>query len=327
MQQLKWGLLGTGWIAEQFANALADLPNAQRWSVLSRNQASAESFAQTHQFAHAYSDQAAFLADPELDVVIIGSPHPRHAEQTIACLNAGKHVLCEKPMGINSQQVEAMIAAAQANQRFLMEAMWMWFHPSTIKAKQLLEAGAIGKPHLFHADFSVHFPFDPSHRMYDPALGGGALLDIGIYPLALALYLFGAPTSVYGQAQLGQTGVDEQESIILEYGDDRQANCVASVRAAGPCEATVTGSSGYIRFQRNFWHSQQLLVQSNGQAIETLDLPFIGNGYVAEVAHVAECIQAGLIESPIVTWEASRSLINTMDQLRQSWGITYPDEL
>ncbi len=321
-----WGIIGTGKIAQSFAGALHQVPDARLHSVLSRTQASANQFARINNAAFATENGEDFLNDPELEVVYIATPHPMHHRDAIKCLQAGKHVLCEKPLALNLGQVREMIAAAESNGRFLMEAMWTWFLPAIMRAKSLLEDGAIGMPRIISADFGFNFPFDPKHRFFNPELGGGALLDIGIYPLALALYFFGKPETVTGVAVIGKTGVDESMTASLRYADGRVASCLATGRAETPCEAVIAGSKGYLRIHRNFWRSERLTIHRRDRESQELNIPIHGNGYNYELMHTQTCIREGRTQSPVMSWQDSLHLMEIMDQLRRSWSLRYPVE-
>lgn len=326
-ETFNWGIIGTGNIAQAFAGALQQVPDARLHSVLSRNQATADQFARVNQASFATAQLEGFLSDPDLDVVYVATPHPNHHREAIACLEAGKHVLCEKPLALNGSQVREMIGAARSHGAFLMEAMWTWFIPAIQQAKSLADEGAIGELRAVFADFGYAFPVDPNHRFYNPALGGGALLDIGIYPLALALFLFGRPDEVYGQAVLGSTGVDESMTATLKYADGRIASCLATGRAETPCEAVIAGSKGYMRIHRNFWRSEHITIQRRDRSeTQEISLPLQGNGYNYELVHTQDCIRDGLLESPVMSWQSSIDLMDMMDTLRKSWGLRYPME-
>jgi predicted dehydrogenase len=322
---MNWGIIATGKIAGAFASGLQELPDATLLGVASRSQESADRFGNQYHIPRRYDSYEALVEDPDIEVIYIGTPHPVHYENTLLCLKAGKHVVCEKPLAMNGRQVRTMIETARANNVFLMEAMWMWFIPALRHAKALIADGAIGTPHVLMADFGFAAPFDPQGRHFDPALGGGALIDIGIYPLALALYLFGKPSAVTGKAVMGQTGVDEVMTATLEYADGKMANLTATLRASTPCEAVIAGSKGNLRIHRQFWHSEKLTLEVDGHS-QNIDIPMQGNGYNYEAAEAMGCIRAGVVESPIMPWQASLDLMEMMDTLREQWGLVYPGE-
>lgn len=325
-EPLNWGVIGTGFIARKLTEALAFVPGAKLWSVVSRNEKSAAQFAQSYGATKHYTSYEEFANDPQLDAVLVGTPHPMHVDNTLLCLNAGKHVLCEKPLALNTQQVKAMLEAARSNQRFLMEAMWMWFIPAIIKARELIDAGEIGEPNTLMADFGFYAPFDPKRRTFAPELGGGALLDIGIYPLALALFLFGKPDSISGTPVIGETGVDEQITMTLTYTDGRIANGTSTLRANTPCEAIIAGTEGYLRIHRDFWYSERLSLFFHHKHSYSIDMPLHGNGYNYEIAETMRCIRDGKLQSDVMSWQASLDLMWMMDTLRADWGLRYPGE-
>ncbi len=325
--KIRWGILGTGNIANTFTQALTSLPEAQISAVGSRTQASAEQFAQKYQIPNVHASYESLVNDPQVDVIYVSTPHPYHKNNTLLALGAGKHVLCEKPLALNSQEVETMIATAQEKNLFLMEAMWMWFFPAIQETKRLIDSRKIGDAHLLTADFGFYKAFDPEHRLFNPALGGGALLDIGIYPLALALYLFGKPDHFAGQAFLGKTGVDEQIHLSLQYGQEKTAQLNATIRAMADCEAVISGSEGFIRIHKHFWFPEKISISlGRDQEEKELAFPRQTNGMDYEAQHVMDCLRAGKTESDVMSFQASRDLIEMMDSLRQDWGIVYPVE-
>lgn len=323
---LRWGLTGTGSIARAFAEAIPQTEGADIHAVLSRTRDTARSFANVYQIPKTYTSLTDFAADPDLDIVLIGSPHRFHKDQTIACLESGKHVLCEKPMALNQGEVEEMLAAARANGRFLMEAMWMYFMPGVIRARELVNGGAIGTPGMLLANFGRAVPFDPHNRFYDLRLGGGVLLDMGIYPLSLARFFFGPPEAIESTAVVGETGVDEQIAVALRYGGGRLANLSASIRADTPCDAAIAGSEGTLRIHSPFWHTERLTLSRRGQPDEVLDFPHAGSAYRYEIEHVNACIRSGLLESDVMPWSTSQDLVRIMDSLRKQWGVRFPGE-
>ena len=263
-RSFNWGILGTGNIANRFTTGLKSLPDANITAVGSRSAITANQFADKFGIKKRYSSYQDLVNDPEVDVIYISTPQSKHYENTLLCLKAGKHVLCEKPLGLTGQQINAMQALAKSKNLFLMEAMWMWFIPAIRKAKELIAAGAIGDPHLLSADFGFYIPFDPDHRLFSPELGGGALLDIGIYPLALSLFIFGKPDAISGEAIIGSTGVDEQITMNLQYPHEITAYLAATFKAASPCEAIISGTNGYMRFENNFWRSESITAGISG---------------------------------------------------------------
>lgn len=323
-----WGILGTGRIAHRFASDLQRLPGADRVAVGSRSQARAEAFADEYDVSNAHGCYEDLVADPAVDVVYVASPHTEHARHATLALEAGTHVLCEKPLTINDAQAERVIATARAEERFLMEALWTRFLPVMDDVRRLVhETQVLGDLHLLQADIGVVHSFDPSHRLYDPALGGGALLDLGIYPMSLAFDLLGPPDAATSDAVIGQTGVDEQCAAIFRYDDGPQVTWQASVRADPGRTFTLSGTEGRLHGRRSWWKGAPVVhTDPNGTPRATYARPFEGHGYQFEAAHVMECLRKGRAESPVMPLAESRALLRTMDALREAWGVVYPDE-
>ena len=323
MATIRWGILGTGNIAAQFAGGLVELPDAQLVGVGSRQLESAQAFAARFGAVHAYGSYGALAQDPEVDVIYIATPHTLHAENSLLCLKMGKAVLCEKPFTLNAAQAQTVIDTARANKLFLMEAMWTRFFPLFKTLRDLVET-RIGEPRLLHADFGFASPVTES-RIFDPNLGGGALLDVGVYPVSLASYLLGAPTAVSSYAQLGATGVDEQNAIVLNHQSGALALLSSAIRATTPQAAVIMGSEGRIRLCSPWWQPQKLiLTNSNGE--ETFTEPLPHNGYAYEATEVMRCLRAGRLESPLMPLDESLSIMKTLDRCRAQWGLSYPGE-
>ena len=322
---IKWGILGPGSISHKFAVGLQSAPNAELAAVGSRDLARAQAFASKFDATAAYGSYADLVADPEVDAVYIGTPHSFHKAHSILCMNAGKHVLCEKPFAINANEAREMVAVARANDVVLMEAMWSRFLPTLVKVRELLAQGAIGDVRMISADFGFRTRVNPAGRLFDPALGGGALLDVGIYPLSLAYMIFGKPTRLASMADIGSTGIDEQSAFILGYDGGQMAICSTAVRTNTPHEATIMGSEGMIKIHAPWWISSQISVNRGGDE-QVYDLPFLGNGYTHEAIEVGNLIRSGQLESDIMPLDESVQIMETMDALRAEWGIKYPME-
>ena len=321
---IRWGIAGTGDIARQFAEDLPHAPNAVLHAVASRREDTARQFADTHGIPSIRVGYEALAADPDVDAVYIASPHTQHMENALLFLKAGKAVLCEKPMGVNEGQVQAMIDTATQHNVFLMEAMWTWFFPVIAKVRELVRGGAIGEVRLVTASFCFTVPFDAGSRLFDPNFAGGALLDVGIYPIALAQWVYETePEEVSGIARIGSTDVDEVNSFTLKYPGGGLASLSSAIQTYQPEDAIIAGSEGYIRIQPPFYQPDSLTVV-RGDHEETHHLPRKGLGYHLEAAHVGQCLQQGLTESPVVTHDASLKLIRTMDRIRAHWGLRYP---
>lgn len=257
---IRWGILGTGSVARAFAADLKLLPDAALTAVGSRRLDRARAFAGEFGAPRAVDSAAGLAGDDDVDVVYIATPHSRHVEDCLACLDRGRTVLCEKPFALNADEARRVIEAARASGRFCMEAMWMRFHPLIQEARSLVRSGAIGDIRLLTADFGYPAPFWPESRLYDPHSGGGALLDRGVYPLSLASFLLGPPAEAVGRATIGTTGVDEQSSAILTYPTGTLAVLTASLRSRLSNEAVIVGTRGRIRLHEPFYAPRRLSV-------------------------------------------------------------------
>lgn len=324
--KIRWGILGTGMIAAKFAEGLAVLPEAEVIAVGSRTQATAQAFADTYHIPHPHSSYEALAKDSDVDVVYIGTPHNLHRENSLMCLSSGKAVLCEKPFTINAAEAEEIITLAREKSLFLMEAMWTRYMPAMRKVQQMLADGAIGDVRLVLVDFGFRASFDPQSRLFDPHLGGGALLDLGIYPITLAWLVFGPPQNVTSKATLGSTGVDEQNAIILSYADGQMALLSSSLQADTPQEAQIIGTQGRIRIHSQWWHPTTFTLSLPGKNDETITVPTEGNGYNYEAAEVMSCLRAGKLESNLMPLDESLAIMKLLDQIRAQWGLKYPME-
>jgi predicted dehydrogenase len=322
---IRWGILSTGRIARSFAQALAVLPDAKLVAVASRNADTAAAFGKDFgvDAAHCHASYEALANDPDVDVIYIGTPHTLHAENAALCLNAGKHVLCEKAFAMNHREAAAMVALAREKKLFLMEAMWTRFLPALTEARRIIAAGEIGKVHMVQSDLGFYANVDESHRLRNPALGGGALLDVGIYPLSAAAFFLGEIDSVQAVAELDETGVDMQTAFSLRHKNGGVSSASCSLRANTTCETVISGQLGYIRLHSRA-HKAQALTVSVGSVTRTMQLPFTGNGYPHEAMEVMRCLRAGQLESPLMTLDESLALMQVMDDIRAQIGVAYP---
>ncbi|XOV81212.1 MAG: Gfo/Idh/MocA family protein [Aestuariibacter sp.] len=326
MKKLRWGIIATGKIAHTFVQDLQLSSNSQITAVTSRQLHSAQAFAEQYGIPNAFSDIQEMLHHPEVDVVYVATPHPYHKDAVLTSLASGVHVLCEKPLTLNSSDTYRCIEAARKQQLFLMEAVWMRFFPAIHKAKQLLEDGAIGTPQMLDAAFCFNKPFDAKHRLFSPELGGGALLDLGIYPISLAQFLFGKPLSWTGHCLLGETGVDDFMDVTFEHENSVKAFLRASSRFDAPITATIVGTQGNIYIHERFHHPAKITLAKHHQAPETFDFAYSGNGYQFEIAEVERCLKSGKTESSLMSWQDTLTTMEIMDDLRKQWGIQYPGE-
>jgi predicted dehydrogenase len=327
---IRWGILGTGVIAAEFAKALALVNNGVLLGVGSRNKASADQFAQTYGAAHAYGNYAGLVNDPDIDVIYVATPHTAHFANTLLCLKAGKAVLCEKPFALNTAQVTQMVAQARQAEIFLMEAMWMRFIPLIAELQARIDTGVIGEVRMIQADFGFRAPFDPRSRLFDPKLAGGALLDIGIYPLAFAALLLGEPEDIASLASLGTTGVDEQSGYLLRHKGGALSVLASALRTQTSMSAWVYGTRGRIHLPKQFWRGQELIIYRTDnrtkQEPERIHKPYPGNGYQFEAQEVIDCLLAGKTESATMPLDESLALMRTMDRIRGQWNLSFPAE-
>ena len=323
---IRWGILGTGNIAHLVASDLRLLPDAELAAVGSRSQERADAFGDTFDVPRRYASYEALVQEGDVDVVHVATPHSGHAEHAALALEAGCAVLCEKPLALNAREADALIGVARAEDRFLMEAMWTRFLPVMTDVRRLVQEGALGPPQQFRADIGLTQAFDPDHRLFDPALGGGALLDLGVYPLAFAFDLFGPPDDVTSTVVLGATGVDEQCAVVFDYDDGLQAVWQASVRADVGRTCAIAGPDGRLEGRRAWWKGAPFDLTRADGTTETYARPFEGNGYQFEAAHVMRCLRRGRTESPVMPLDESRALLRTADALRAEWGVEYPQE-
>ena len=326
MDNIKWGIVAPGHIAEKFAADLALAPGAELHAVASRSLDRAQAFAQKFGAAHAYGSYEAMTACPGLDVVYVASPHSGHCGHTLLFLEKNIPVLCEKPLAVNSAQVQRMVEAARCNGVFLMEAIWTRFLPSFEKTLEIIDSQQLGPLKIIRADFGINKAFDPQHRLFDPALAGGSLLDVGIYPVFLAVQLWGRPTEIKAQALFGPTGTDDLCGMLLRYPEGRMALLDSAVVADTPTEGFVYGENGHLQLHRRFHEAQSVSLNLNDGTSAHFDTPLTGHGYFHEILHVQECLRQGRAESPKLPLDFSLELMETLDAIRREIGLKYPLE-
>ncbi len=314
MKVIKWGIIGAGSIAAKFAADLKTVPNCEIVAISSTSQDRADEFAKTWDISNAFGSYESMFT-VALDAVYIASRHPFHMEHTLLCIKYKVPVLCEKPFGMNASEVDVMLGAAQSEKVFLMEALWSRFHPTLIKAKELLKENKIGKVITFHADFGFKGVYDPSNRLYDPAKGGGALLDIGIYPAFFAYAFFGYPDQIMASSILAPTGTDQSTSFIFTYKNSHSAVLNCTFAANTNCEAIIYGEHGKITIHGRFHESQKVSLTDNEGNVSYFDFPRETFGYDYEIAHVNDCVRNNILESSMMTHNMSRDLIKILDTI------------
>lgn len=327
MKKYKWGILAPGKMSEKFTRGLKLLENVELYAVGSRDLNRSKQFAEEHGFKKYYGSYEELASDPDVDIIYIASPHSHHYEHTMLCLKNRKAVLCEKAFALNTVEVEAMIKEAERQKVFLMEALWPPFQPVYKKTREILQGGAPGK--LIHLDarFSFQAPFMPSDRKFNLELGGGSLLDIGIYPVIDALYFMGVPDEVKAKASFTETGSEDSISIIFGYSDGRMATLYSSFRTLAGIGCDLLCENGNLFFSRERDMSQQLVVALNGKEQEKFSLLPDGMGYQYEATEVMKCLDEGKPESDVVPHSFSLNLIKTLDRIRQTAGIVFPADL
>ncbi|MBN1639842.1 MAG: Gfo/Idh/MocA family oxidoreductase [Anaerolineae bacterium] len=316
-----WGILGPGAIAHRFAAGLERVDGIRLAAVGSRSIERARGFAADHGFERAYGSYAELVADSGVDIVYVATPHSYHRAHTLLCLTHGKGVLCEKPMGVHAGDVQQMVDAARLHGRFLMEAMWTRTLPVIRQVRAWLDEGRIGEVRLLSADFGFRAGWNPSSRLLDRALGGGALLDVGIYVLALASLVFGPhPSEVRASAHLGKTGVDEQTALLLKYPDGALAVLTCAIRTETAHLARIDGTAGSIEIPR-FWCAESATLHVRGTDPISTAAP---SGYHFEAAEATACVREGRLESDLMPLDESLALAQLMDCVRAQIGLVYP---
>jgi len=327
---LNWGILATGRIAHALAAAITTTPGNRLAAVASRDPTQAQAFAARYGAVTPYASYASLLTDAQVDVIYVATPHPLHAEWTIKALAAGKHVLCEKPLGLNAAQVMAMTHGASVQRRFLMEAFMYRCHPQTRIVRELIASGAIGEVRHISANFGYHTSVDVDSRLYANVLGGGGILDVGCYPLSLARLLMNEePVNIKAHGHLGSTGVDEWASALLTFSNGVSAQVGTAIRVGLDNSARISGSKGHIHLPNPWlpadahgqWHFE-LSSDGRTEQITGTSKPL----YVLEVEAVAEAIKSGKLESPAMSWQDSLGNARALDAWRAEIGLEYLEE-
>lgn len=321
-----WAVLGCGHIAKKFSSDLKLLPNAKLYAAASRDLSKAQEFANEFGFEKAFGSYAEMVADPNVDAVYVATPHAFHKEHTLLCLKNKKAVLCEKAFAMNKNEAEEMIACAKENNTFLMEAFWTMFQPSFKKAMDILKSGELGAIKGLRSDFAFKAPFIEEKRLYNSKLGGGSLLDIGIYPVFAALTSMGVPEMIKTFADFSSTGTEESISMIFKYKAGEMASLTSSFSSHSPIQTEYWCEKGYLILNPR-WHAPTNITIWKGvddiQKIKTDHKE--GWGYQYEAEHVMACLDAGKIESDRMTWQTSLDLMETLDRVRIDAGIFYPE--
>jgi len=322
-----WGILGCGNIAEKFSSDLRTLPNANLYAAASRSQSKADDFVEKFGFTKGYGSYLELVSDPMVDVIYVATPHSHHLEHSLLCLNHGKAVLCEKAFALSSDQSDKMIQTARKQNVFLMEAFWTRFQPAFLKVKELLEQDIPGQAKMIRSDFAFNGPFDPENRLYNPELGGGSLLDIGIYPVFAALQAFGRPDEIKTIAQFSSTGTEESIAILFKYDDGRIASLQSSFAVYSDTQSEYWCENGFIRIKMQGIGSTKVEIWKSEGSSEELEFTYpTERGYHLEAKHVMDCLDQNLTESPLLPLSFSALLMETLDRIRQDAGIKFPSD-
>ena len=322
---IRWGIIGTGGIATTFASDLRLMPDASLVAVGSRSQSTADEFGTRFDLAHRHATYDDLVNDPDVDAVYVSTPHPGHHNAALSAINAGKAVLVEKPFTMNAKEASSLIDAARSRGVFLMEAMWARFLPHLVRVRELLASRALGDVRIVIADHNQWFARDPSHRLFDPALGGGALLDLGIYPVSFASMVLGTPTRVTAVSDRAFTGVDATTSAILQYDDGAHSVVTTSLEVAGPNRAVIVGTEARIEIDATFYAPTSFtLIARDGTKVERFVGSVEGRGMQFEAAEVMRCMRAGKLESDVLPLDETLAIMDTLDEIRRQIGLVYP---
>lgn len=324
IRKYKWGILAPGKMSAKFTKGLKLLDNVELHAVGSRDAKRATQFAAEFGFKRSYGSYEELAADKEVEIIYVASPHSHHFEHVMLCLKNRKAVICEKSFALNSVEAEVMIAEAKKQKVFLMEALWPPFQPIYIKTKEVIDSGAAGRILHLNARFGFQAPYDPADRKFNLALGGGSLLDIGIYAVIDALWFMGVPDEITAVASFAATGSEDSISIIFRYNDGRMATLYSSFRTAAGIGCDLLCENGNVTFSRARDMSQCLTVALNGKEKLEYSLLPDGMGYQFEAAEVMNCLDEGRLESSVVTHDFTLNLMKTLDRIRKAAGIVFP---
>lgn len=321
-QPLRWGIIGPGRIAHAFADALKVVEGAELYGVASRDEVRGRAFAQQYNAPQVYTSYEQLAQDPLVDAIYIATPHRFHHEQALLCLEAGKPVLCEKSLTVNARQAQELITLAQDKKLFLMEALWTRYLPIYQRVRAWLDDDVIGDIKLVRSSFGFRIPRNVEDRLLNPDLAGGALLDMGIYPIAMSQWVCGDPVTFSVHGYLGETGVDEFVAANLQYANGSVAQFVTNFVTNTSNDLTIFGSEGHIRVHPNFWGGTKATLVTEGQEL-TINRPFRATGFEYQIEEAVCCIKAGFIESQVMPHAQSLANIRLIDQMRTQLGLTY----
>jgi predicted dehydrogenase len=324
--EIRWGVVGPGRIAESLVKDFAVVDGARAVAVGSRSLDRARSFAGRHGLERAYGSYRELIADPDVDVVYVATPHPQHAAIARAALSAGRALLVEKSFTATTAGAQEVVDLARSSGVFVMEAMWTRFQPAVVRLRELVADGAIGEVRSVQADLGVQRSFDPQDRLFARELGGGALLDLGVYVVSFAQMLLGTPQTVAAVGSRFPTGVDAEASLLLGYADGRSAALMTSLRNALPGQARVYGTAGWIDVLPRFHHPQTIVLHRSGADPETITRQQLGGGYAHELIEVGECLRAGRTESAVMPLADTLTVQDVLEQAAGQLGVTFAED-
>jgi len=325
-QIIRWGIVGPGRIASLVIKDFPYVDGAEALAVASRSAERAEAFATKHGLPRAYGSYHEIMNDPDVDVLYIATPHPQHHAIALAAIAAGKAVLIEKTFTATVAGAEQIIDAAKRHQIFTMEAMWTRFQPAIVAARVLIDDGAIGEVRQLQADLGVDRPYDPTDRLFDPAQGGGAMLDLGVYVVSFAQYFLGTPDRIEVTGSLTPAGVDAEAGLLLAYEDGRAATLLISLKHHTPGAARIQGTKGWIEVPPRFHHPHRMLLCRRGQEPETISRPPLGTGYSHELIEVTECVRAGRTESLIMPLADTLAVQRILNEACERLGVYHAED-
>lgn len=325
--KINWGILSTGTIATKMAQAIMEIEDANLLAVASRNSKKSQEFAQKFDIPRSYDSYEKLIKDADIDIVYIGTPNTCHYENILSCLNNGKSVLCEKPMVLNEKQAKEVIELAEKKNLFLMEAHKSCFIPGIKKLKELIEEDSIGKITSVCADFCIDVQFNPKHRLYDLNLGGGALLDLGVYNILFAIHLLGFPVEINSNTVIGESGVDICDEITLKHSSGAYSKLNCAINKKMPNEAIVCGQNGYIKLSGPFHQTQVLFLKSGENPEIKIDKSFECNDLFFEAQRATECLKNGETECFEFPLRKTLEILKVTDYIRKKCNLKYPDEI
>ncbi len=320
--KIKWGIIGCGKIAHKFAQDLTTVPNAVIHAVASRNLSKAKEFGNTYNTVHSYGTYQELAENTDLDIVYIATPHVFHHENTLMCLDHKKAVLCEKPFAMNKAQVEAMIQRAKMNNVFLMEGLWTYFLPHYQHTLKILKSKELGEVKSLKADFGFAADFKPDERLFNKKLGGGSLLDVGIYPLFVALSILGYPEKMTAEATIGETNVDESCTMQLAYKNNVKASLFSSITQKTKTEVFIECEKGTILIHGEFHAPSSITIQKDGVQ-QHVNFECTTNGFYYEIQHAQKMLSLNHKESDLMSFDMSLQLISLLDSVRDIIGLHY----